>query len=69
MSDIDLNVSVTVRIEDLARQPKKDLVEFVKELDLAVADWDFTLRLCDHFAKLMQVYREERDRDGKPVTP
>lgn len=35
------------------------IVQFIKELDSEMEDWDSTLLLCEHFAALKRQYDEE----------
>jgi hypothetical protein len=39
------------------------MIEFVKELDEALGDWDFTLELAEHFAKLKLEHEREAAED------
>lgn len=47
-------------ISDLIEQSCNDhLVEFVKDLDLSVADWDFTEKLYKYFKAQHKIFKDE----------
>ena len=51
---IDVIIPLDIPIENLIDSLKKslskgELIEFIKELDLSVAEYDFTKKLRDHF--------------------
>ena len=63
-----MDIAITTRIEaedimealtDHNQLNQDELFEFIRDLDLMVADWDFTLRLRDHFIK--ECYSYETD--------
>jgi hypothetical protein len=41
-----------------------DLIALIIAADEEMADWDFTLKLCDHFEKLRKEHRMEAAEDG-----
>lgn len=58
-----ISLSVSVSLEDLTAAisglNRDEKIQFVKRLDSSVSDWDFTLKLYRHFAKLKKQYDEE----------
>jgi hypothetical protein len=57
-------MTVNVDKNDLIKSMDMDLThdeifEFIKDLDLSIADWDFTLRLCDYFDTARIAYNNE----------
>ena len=40
-----------------------ELFEFVRCLDEYIGEWDFTLRLCEHFGKLTKEHAKEEEED------
>lgn len=54
-----MNISVNDLIGELASRPRAELIEFVKQLDKRVAEWDFTLELHEHFAEQEKKYQAE----------
>lgn len=68
MRDADvmsLSVSITIRelVASASNWDRDAMVAFVKALDLEMADWDFTLALCEHFSQLKIEYELERAAD------
>jgi len=57
-SSIDTNEIISDLITSLTHE---DLIEFVKELDREVSDYDFTKELRDHFFKEMEEEDDEID--------
>jgi len=61
-----VTVPVNIDLEDIVNslvsdKSHDDLMEFIKHLDLAVGDWDFTERLHKYFVAAMEeLEREER---------
>lgn len=63
---IPVNVQADISARELARggmATREDLIEFVKDLDAEMQEWDFTLALCDHFAKLKLEHEREEAED------
>lgn len=57
-------IRVDLDADDIAGNASRDeALEFVKALDHAFHDWDFTLELYEHFAKLKQEHVRETVED------
>lgn len=60
-----IQLHVDVNLEDIMHQlsfcDHEDIFNFIKALDLQVADWDFTEELYDYFAD--QMYKKDLDGD------
>ena len=66
MSIKNLTLTVEVSSESLVESMIDDadhdaLIELIKDIDLRIADWDFTLKLCDYFAKQRETYDQEAE--------
>ena len=60
MKTIPINVDAELSVEEIVRvMGREQVVELIKALDVALADWDLTLELCDHFDKLREDYARE----------
>lgn len=46
-------------IENLASLKTEELIDFVKELDMRVAEWNFTLELLKYFEDQKLIYDQE----------
>jgi hypothetical protein len=60
------DMGITVDIEDVlyymtssGELGHEDILEFVKALDLAMADWDFTEKLYKHFKHQHKIFKAE----------
>lgn len=65
---VGLNVGVGLNVSTLAETLGRfldhdDLIQFVKDLDLAAADWDVTEKLYEHFSALMANKEKEDEED------
>ena len=59
---IDVVIPLNIQIENLIDSLKKnlsrdELIDFIKEIDLSVAEYDFTAKLRDHF--IMEMAKED----------
>lgn len=45
--------------------PEVDLLEFVKDLDLAVADWEFSEALYKYFREQHKLYKAEVKKENE----
>ena len=63
---IKATVEAVIEVEDIvdSGMPQRDMIRFVVALDAAVQDWDFTLKLYEHFAKLKAQYDRESGTGG-----
>ena len=66
MSIKNLTLTVEVSSESLVESMIDDadhdaLIELIKDIDLRIADWDFTLKLCDYFANQRETYDQEAE--------
>lgn len=61
MESIRTQVSIdkTQILNALTELSNTDLIEFVKDLDQVVADWDFTMKLVAHFEELGNEFVDE----------
>lgn len=66
-----VTINATLDIEDLSHElDDEDAFELVTKLDEMRGDWDFTLRLADHFDKLRAEHEKEQAEDAaKRATP
>lgn len=68
-----MTFSIDIDIGELADKAcgndRSALIEFVKDLDLKMADWDFTLALCEHFSALKIQWELEQAADAMRKTP
>lgn len=67
---LEISQTVTLDAEELVRSVRYDrnyeeLLEFIKEIDLRVGEWDFTLKLCEHFAELKKEHEKEQEEDRR----
>lgn len=71
MSRPTISVAIDLDAADLAERISfDDAVEFIKQLDAAIGEWDITLRLADHFDKLRAEHAKEQAEDAaKRVAP
>lgn len=52
-------------IENLTKKlNREELIDFVKKLDMQVAEWDFTLELLKYFEEQKHVYDQEEFVDN-----
>jgi hypothetical protein len=65
VASIQLAVSVDADSIMASGMDTRAMVEFIKELEEAVGDWDFTLELAEHFAKL----KAEHEREVTTTAP
>ena len=57
---IGASISTTDLIDRLTSTlTHEELLEFIKKLDLEVADWDFTNELIKHFDEQHKIYEDE----------
>lgn len=64
-----IRVAVTLDAEDFAFQlDTSEAFDFVVMLDEAREEWDFTLRLADHFDKLRAEHAKEQAEDAAKLT-
>ena len=56
--EVDSSEIIGVLCEDLS---EKELIQFIKDLDLSMANWEFTIKLCEHFAKLKEEFLLESE--------
>lgn len=62
MSDFEFPAKVSVEevIRSLTYLSHEDLMEFIAEIDLAVADWDFTELVADYYENQMHELKKIR---------
>lgn len=61
---MNLTMEVSLDAEHIAAGLRsKEVVEYVKAIDLACGDWDVTLALADHFEKLRAEHAKEAAED------
>ena len=60
VTDVDLDSLIDDMIFQLCYE---HLAEFVIDLDLMVADWDFTEMLYQHFKAQHKIFKEEKKLD------
>lgn len=61
--EVDANIDDEELIRQLIRQNHRDdLIDFIKSLDLAVAEYEFTEKLRDYFVEEME--KEDRGKNG-----
>ena len=53
--DLDLDDVV----DEISRLSRGDALAFIEEIDIKMADWDFTMAAYKYFAKLKKVYDDE----------
>lgn len=63
-----MEITVTVDLETLAdnatdRHSREELIQFIKDIDLKMGDWDFTLELWEHFEGLKKEHDREKAED------
>jgi hypothetical protein len=60
-----IHLEVDLNVDDMARSmTKREAIEFVKALDLAFADWDFTLALAKFFDEARAEHAAEEAEDN-----
>jgi hypothetical protein len=60
-----LRAVVELDVDTLAAEMSNaEGLQFVKDFDLSMGDWDFTLALADHFDKLRAEHAKERAEDA-----
>lgn len=68
MSERKFEISATVTLESMAEQltymDRDGLIALIKAVDEQMQDWEFTLELCKHFAKLRNKHAEETEGDA-----
>lgn len=69
-----VHLGIDIEADDLAKQLTEvmrndDVIELVKAIDEHVAEWDFTLKLCEHFDKLKKEHEREEAEDAKKEHP
>lgn len=69
MSEV-VNVTLPVNLEELVYSfvqevDQEKILKFIKQVDLMVADWDFTLKLFKHFSNLRKEYMKEKTEERK----
>lgn len=73
-----MKVNVTLDVEDIPLDDlaaalaqnlfhREELISFVKEVDRKMADWSFTLALCEHFELLKKEFEREMEEDRRGV--
>lgn len=63
-----MRASITVNVGAIVRNmPRDERVQFVKELDLALGDWDSTLDLIAYFETQRQEYLAECAESGEEI--
>lgn len=72
MSLTALRIDVSVSLEDLVEDfvcnlSHETISEFIKKIDLSIAEWDFTLMLCEYFAKQKKEYDKEAEPDDGDI--
>jgi hypothetical protein len=40
-----------------------EIIQFIKDVDAGIGDWDFTLKLCKHFGELRSQWEKEEFGD------
>jgi len=60
-TEVELTASVPVSgiLEALLELGEDELIQFVKDLDVKKADWDFTLELASYFKAQRKAYKIE----------
>lgn len=56
-------VNLGIRVDPLdfsAGNSNEELLQFIKDIDLEIGEWDFTLALHEHFAKLKAEHDAEQ---------
>ena len=67
-TDLKVQTVATLNAYELAHSTNhKDLINFIKDIDDALADWNFTMELYKHFAKLKKDYDAEIEADRVAV--
>lgn len=65
---MSVGVEVQIDADTIADSLSSDeLVEFIIAIDLRAADWDVTLKLCEHFARLAKEHEAEVEEDAHLV--
>lgn len=63
-----IKATVVLSAADLVKNlNQEDLLKLVKNIDEAVAEWEFTLQLCDHFDGLRKEHTAEVIADETPA--
>lgn len=58
-TDLRVTIESKTLIDALCQLDRRDLLDLIKEVDASKGEWDFTLDLCDHFAKLKVEHEKE----------
>lgn len=56
---ITISINEDDILENLASLKTEELIDFVKKLDIQVAEWSFTLELLKYFEGQKEVYDKE----------
>ena len=57
-------ITIELDAEEIADGMDRDeCIQFIKELDEQMQDWDFTLELCEHFEKLKKEWQKEQGEE------
>ena len=64
MKTENINLNANINLFDILDSLSSDLdyeelLDFIKELDLKIADWDFTEQLYNYFKKQHEIFLEE----------
>jgi hypothetical protein len=68
-SNQKVRIGIEVSVFDLADEiiavcEHEGIIELIKSIDERVGEWDFTLQLCEHFAKLAEEQKREVAEDA-----
>ncbi len=63
-----VTLTLSLDVDEVIRQlvstaSREQLMEAIKQIDLEMQDWDFTLQLADHFSALKVEYGRELASD------
>lgn len=65
---LTITTEVNFDAYDLARHYRRynreEVIEFIKHVDIAIGEWDFTLELCKYFAEKQKEYDAEVAQDA-----
>lgn len=63
--NIQINIDLETVIEDLVSSGQRhEALDFIKAVDLKMADWDFTIALAEHFNSLLEQYKKETSEEA-----
>src|SRR5262245_50510149 len=66
---IQIQTFQTVTVADIVRNSSRaDLIQFIKDIEFTMADWSFTLPLCEYFAELKKQHEKEEAADKAKET-